>query len=134
MDCQYCKHDNPGGARFCNWCGRRIGDHLDGGRKCVSCGRHMDYDVFFNLCPHCGFAYRMGVSQSDGACADAAYTRMLLYYISLLVPLAGIVVGGAYLRETLASRKLARSCILLSALNLGAVSVAILLLNWTSWF
>ncbi len=39
-----------------------IGRRAHEERSCVSCGQKMDLDVYFTVCPHCGFSYRIQVS------------------------------------------------------------------------
>lgn len=57
-------------------------------KTCVSCGRIMDHAVYFTVCPHCGFNYRIEVSQID---PDEELTiRSLMLY--LLVSFAAVCV------------------------------------------
>src|SRR5512136_2245796 len=124
MECFHCKHDNPSGAKFCNSCGRQIADKSpDDTKRCVSCGKRMNYDVYFNVCQHCGFAYRISISRPDDARADAPWTRTLLYYISLAVPGVGIIAGGIYMSRHGAMKKLGHTCTVLGVVNLAFVSV-----------
>ena len=70
MNCPCCLGENPEGARFCSSCGKGLRPGLeDGGsedpRGCVSCGKIIDQKVYFTMCPHCGFNYRIEVFPTD---------------------------------------------------------------------
>jgi predicted RNA-binding Zn-ribbon protein involved in translation (DUF1610 family) len=69
MNCQHCLGENPEEARFCSACGKELrpGDERSADiRSCVSCGRIMDQKIYFTMCPHCGFNYRIEVFPNDG--------------------------------------------------------------------
>jgi hypothetical protein len=95
MNCPSCLGENTERAGFCDFSGeelqpeppdRRCADP----RTCVSCGRTMDQTVYFTMCPHCGFNYRIEVFPID---SEEKLT------IRSLVPslLAGAVVACAIL-------------------------------------
>jgi hypothetical protein len=71
LNCSCCLGENLEGARFCSSCGKGLKPRPgDGGnadpRGCVSCGKIIDQRVYFTMCPHCGFNYRIEVFPTDG--------------------------------------------------------------------
>jgi len=66
----YCPREDTKGVRFCDSCGKELrrrtreSRHLKP-KTCVSCGRTMDRAVYFTICPHCGFNYRVEISQIE---------------------------------------------------------------------
>jgi len=68
--CRHCLGENPERARFCSSCGKELKPGPGDGRNadprgCVSCGMIMDQTVYFTMCPHCGFNYRIEVFPTD---------------------------------------------------------------------
>lgn len=65
-------------------------------RCCVSCGRSIDWSA--SVCPYCGHDYRAQVHrtscQSDETLSSGM--RAVFYVVSLLIPIAGIVIGAIY--------------------------------------
>ena len=66
----YCPREDTNGVRFCDSCGKELRRRTTESRHqkpktCVSCGRTMDRAVYFTVCPHCGFNYRIETSQID---------------------------------------------------------------------
>lgn len=65
-------------------------------RCCVSCGRSIDWSS--NVCPYCGHDYRAQAyrasSQSEETISSGL--RALFYVVSILFPIAGIVIGAIY--------------------------------------
>lgn len=49
-------------------------------QECVSCGRPMDFTVYFTMCPYCGFNYRIQVSpvRAEERVSLKQFMRMLL--------------------------------------------------------
>ena len=133
MECQHCGHGNPEGARYCNACGMRVeGAGHDGARKCAACGKRMNYDVYFNVCQHCGFTYRISISKPNGTRAPTRLSYLLMYYASLAVPGAGLVIGGTYIPTNREERRLRLDCAVLGAANLVVLGlIAYYLSAWT---
>jgi len=109
--CDKCNADNPEGADVCKACGARIGASS---RHCVSCGRSIDWTA--EVCPYCGHDFRVVASTS----ADKSLSTGLLVVLcimSLLVPLAGIIVGIIYMsRDSPEERRVGKICIILGVL------------------
>ena len=124
MECFHCLHDNPIGAKFCNSCGEQLlPEPHDDVRRCVSCGKRMSYEVYFNVCQHCGFAYRIRISKPNGSKAVTTWKYVLLYYLSFILPGAGLLVGGVYISAPGAERKVGVDCAVLGVLNLIVVGL-----------
>jgi len=135
MECFHCLHDNPDGARYCNSCGERIDPPShDDVKRCVSCGKRMSYEVYFNVCQHCGFAYRIKISKPNGSKAVTTWKYILLYYLSLVMPGAGLVIGGAYISTPGPDRRLGKDCAVLGILNLMTVGIAVYYLGLLNAF
>ena len=71
MNCPDCLGENPEGARFCGSCGKGLKPGQGDGRSadprgCVSCGKIIDQRVYFTMCPHCGFNYRIEIFPTNG--------------------------------------------------------------------
>ena len=132
MKCYHCANENPSGARFCNSCGKQMHHepHNDI-TKCVSCGKRMSYEIYFNVCQHCGFAYRIKISKPNGSRAVTTWTYILLYYVSFLIPGAGLLIGGVYMSNPGVERKLGRDCAVLGVINL--TTVALLAYCFSHW-
>lgn len=62
---------------------------LSDSKKCVSCDRPMDFDVYFTVCPHCGFNYRIQVSPMEHEEGIGLGT-----FLKMLLVAAGAVVLG----------------------------------------
>ena len=133
MECCHCGQGNPDGARYCNSCGMRVDrGSTDGARKCVACGKHMNYDVYFSVCQHCGFAYRISISKPNGTRAPTRLSTILKYYASMAVPGAGLVIGSACVPRNSADRRLRFDCIVLGLSNLSLlVLIAYFLSAWS---
>jgi DNA-directed RNA polymerase subunit RPC12/RpoP len=63
-------------------------------RSCVSCGQKVDLEVYFTVCPHCGFGYRIQVSPEAhgydvalGTIAKAAFIMFIVAVVLLTVTL-----------------------------------------------
>jgi len=70
MSSPSCLMDSPEGVMFCDSCGeelrrRPVGNGRLKPKTCVSCGRAMDRAVYFTICPHCGFNYRIEISRIE---------------------------------------------------------------------
>src|SRR5512137_3045373 len=67
-------------------------------RNCVSCGRTISWDA--NVCPYCGHDYRMammGPVQQAPQMSDGM--KILLYIISFLFSIVGIIIGVYYMTK-----------------------------------
>lgn len=124
MECGHCGHCNPEGARYCNSCGKRVdrGDS-DGARKCAACGRRMNYDVYFNVCQHCGFTYRISISRPNGTKAPTRLGYILMYYASMAIPAAGLIIGGTYVPTSREERRFKLDCAVLGLANLAILGL-----------
>jgi predicted RNA-binding Zn-ribbon protein involved in translation (DUF1610 family) len=93
MSGSYCLGENPEKIGFCDSCGRELqrrpteGRHLER-KTCVSCGRTMDHAVYFTVCPHCGFNYRIEISQIESE--EGLRIRSIM--LPLLVSIAAVCV------------------------------------------
>jgi predicted RNA-binding Zn-ribbon protein involved in translation (DUF1610 family) len=89
------EHSNR--VRFCDSCGkdlqRRPAEtrHLER-KTCVSCGRTMDKAVYFTVCPHCGFNYRIEVSQIDSAQGLTLRNLMPSFLVSAAIACATLLL------------------------------------------
>jgi len=97
--------------------------------ECVSCGKLMDHKVYFTMCPHCGFNYRIEISPVKHSNGLSRREEIMSYVISVLVPLSGFVIGATYITEPdLPSRRAARGCVALGVINLMLASVLVVAL------
>jgi len=132
MRCGACGQQNRDGARFCDACGARFGPtERDSGRttarQCVSCGKDINLGVYFTMCPHCGFNYRIEITPVKPDLASSKRSSAFLYAVSALVPMAGFVVGALLWKEMDSrARRLANECVGLAALNIIATPILIL--------
>lgn len=90
MSGPYCPRENPKGVRFCDSCGKELRRRTAESRRlepktCVSCGRTMDQAVYFTVCPHCGFNYRIEISQIDPEEGLALRSLMPSFLVSAAV-------------------------------------------------
>jgi hypothetical protein len=68
-------------------------------RNCVSCGRSISWDA--NVCPYCGHDYRMQMMaplQQGPLISDGM--KILLYIVSFLFSLVGIIIGVYYMTKS----------------------------------
>ena len=100
--------------------------------ECVSCGKPMDHKVYFTVCPHCGFNYRIEISPVKHSNGLSRREEIMSYMVSILVPLSGFVIGAIYINEPdLPSRRVARGCVALGAMNLILTSMlTVILTRW----
>ena len=88
-----------------------------GMRNCVSCGRSISWDA--NVCPYCGHDYRMvmnpvqqGPMMSDGM-------KILLYIVSFLFTIVGIIVGVYYMtKDEPEYKEVGKICLVLGLVGL----------------
>lgn len=81
-----CTSDHSGGLRKATTKDSRV-------QECVSCGRPMDFTVYFTACPYCGFNYRIQVSsvRSEERVSLKQILRMLLLTMSVVILLFCLV-------------------------------------------
>lgn len=82
----------------------------------MSCGRSVAFDV--NVCPYCGHDYRL---KAKGQAHEpiSSGLRALLYVVSLLVWLAGIIIGIVYMaKDDPEYRRVGKICIILGIVSM----------------
>jgi hypothetical protein len=88
-------------------------------RQCVSCGRQIDWDS--NLCPHCGHDYRIVSTLASSEMYEDQVSlgvRVLLYIVSLLIPIAGVVIGIVYYtKPDRESKHIGKMCLVLAVVS-----------------
>jgi len=95
-------------------------------RFCVSCGRNIAWDA--NVCPYCGHDYRIPYAAQQGAAPIGEGVKIVLYILSLLFWMVGIIVGAVfYTRPDPDSRHVGKICIILGCVSL-AIEIALTLL------
>jgi len=97
LNCRYCLGETPEGARFCNFCGKGLEPAPGDGRSadprsCASCGKIMDQKIYFTMCPHCGFNYRIEVSPTDGKEDLTARSLVPSFLAGILIVCATILM------------------------------------------
>jgi hypothetical protein len=96
-------------------------------RECISCGKPIDLGVYFTMCPHCGFNYRIEITPVKPGIAASRRSETFLYAVSIVVPMAGFVTGALLSKEMDSqSRKLANGCVALGAINIIVTPILIL--------
>jgi uncharacterized protein with PQ loop repeat len=68
-----------------------------GTRNCVSCGRSISWDA--NVCPYCGHDYRMQMMAPQQTAQISDGMKILLYIISFLFSIVGIIIGIYYMTK-----------------------------------
>lgn len=111
--CPKCGVDNLEGTRTCEMCG---GVLVSGMRHCVSCGRSIGWDA--NVCPYCGHDFRMA-SQSVVRKTMSTGIKVLLYLVSFLIPVAGIIIGIIFMtRPDPEEKQVGKICLILGILSI----------------
>jgi len=134
MKCPNCGYENPDGATFCNFCGKAIASApaapapqlssyqpispsspVERPRQCVSCGRSIPWTA--NVCPYCGHDYRVPTYNYPQQETLSSGMRALMYIISFLVPIAGIVLGIIYyVKPDPEMKRVGKNCIIIAIL------------------
>src|SRR3989339_376739 len=108
VTCAKCGVENPDEANTCRMCGNTLGTGM---RHCVSCGRSIDWNV--NVCPYCGHDFRI-VLQDVAKMTMSTGIKVLLYIVSILIPIAGIIIGVVFLlRDDPEEKRVGKICIIL---------------------
>jgi len=81
--------------------------------------------VYFTVCPHCGFNYRIEITPIKPELAETKRRAAILYGISILIPMAGFVVGSILSGDP-RCRRLAGGCVALGAMNIVLTPILIL--------
>lgn len=123
VTCAKCGVENPDEANTCRMCGNTLGTGM---RHCVSCGRSIDWNV--NVCPYCGHDFRI-VMQDAAKKTMSTGTKVLLYIVSILIPIAGIIIGIVFLlRDDPEEKRVGKICIILGiVMTLLTIGFAVLL-------
>lgn len=88
-----------------------------GTRNCVGCGRAMAWDA--NVCPYCGHDYRVQMMPVQAQPQISEGMKILLYILSFLFFIVGIIVGVIYYTKPDAeSKNFGKMCIVLAVLGL----------------
>lgn len=128
MRCPYCGFENPDKSSFCNSCGKEIGapsatTKPAGSRYCVSCGRSFGVDA--NVCPYCGYDYRVQWMRPQVNETISSGMRILFYVLSLLFPIVGFIIGVVYYSKgDPESKHVGKMCAMLGVVGIF-VSVAL---------
>jgi len=128
MRCPSCGSENPEQASFCNSCGGSLKSERSGtrpqSRLCVSCGRSIPFDA--NACPFCGHDFLAKAFPSEPHARISGVQRALFYVLSIIVPLAGIVIGAIYYAKPEPEYKhVGKICLILGIVCIFLVPVAL---------
>jgi predicted amidophosphoribosyltransferase len=132
MRCGSCGQQNREGARFCDACGARLSSETQAERKpaareCISCGKTIDLGVYFTVCPHCGFNYRIEITPVAPELVSKRGRTASLYVLSIAIPMAGFVIGALLSHDKGSqSRRVADGCVALGAINIIVTPILIL--------
>lgn len=124
MRCSYCGFENADRTSFCNSCGKEIGSpttapRLSDPRHCVSCGRSIQSDA--NVCPYCGHDYRAQWMRPQAVEQIGSGMKILFYILSLIVPIAGFIIGIVYYSKgDPESKHVGKICIILAVVGILA--------------
>lgn len=107
-----------------------------GARHCVSCGRSIAWDA--NVCPYCGHDYRFQAyagSEYPQAEPISGGLKAVFYILSLLIWIAGLVIGLIYItKPDPESKHVGKMCLILMAVSLvltyGLTLVLYVLILW----
>lgn len=100
MKCPSCAAELSEDSRFCSSCGFDLrptagNERIPHQRFCVSCGRSIDFEA--NACPYCGHDFRLVVDVIHDPISTNM--RVLYYLLSLIIGIAGIVIGAIYMTK-----------------------------------
>lgn len=85
-------------------------------RNCVSCGRAISWDA--NVCPYCGHDFRAAPSYAPRESISDGM-KILLYILSFLIPIIGIIVGIIYYTKPEQELKdFGKMCIILAVVGI----------------
>jgi len=132
MRCGSCGQQNRQEARFCDACGARLSSKTQAkrepaARECISCGKTIDLGVYFTVCPHCGFNYRIEITPVAPEPVSRRGRTASLYVLSIAIPMAGFVIGTLLSQDKGSqSRRVADGCVALGAINIIVAPILIL--------
>jgi len=132
MRCGSCCRQNREGAKFCDACGARLSSETtakreSAARECISCGKTIDLGVYFTVCPHCGFNYRIEITPVAPGPVSKRGRTVSLYVLSIAIPMAGFIIGALLLHDKGSqSRRVADGCVALGAINMIVTPILIL--------
>lgn len=90
-----------------------------GTRYCMGCGRSIDFGA--NVCPYCGHDFR-AVPQAQGGEKYSPGIRAVLYVSSILVWLAGVIIGIVLItRDDPESKRVGKICLVLGVISVIVV-------------
>jgi hypothetical protein len=88
-----------------------------GGRMCVSCGRSIPRGA--NVCPYCGYDFRIPNVAPYGNEGPSSGLRLVLYILSFLFWIAGIVIWVVYRsRPDPESQHVGKVCLMLGIISI----------------
>lgn len=98
MNCPSCATSLSGDSGFCSTCGFDLhpiagSERIPNQRFCVSCGRSIGFEA--NACPYCGHDFRPVAAVTYDPISTNM--RVLYYLLSIIVGIAGIVIGAIYM-------------------------------------
>lgn len=123
VTCTKCGVENVDGSSNCRMCGNSL---VAGTRHCVSCGRSIDWHT--NVCPYCGHDFRVVLTEQVAKTVSTGL-RIVLYVLSVLFPIVGIIVGIIFLtRDSPDEKHVGKICLILGIVSilLTVVSAAVL--------
>lgn len=132
MRCGSCGRQDRDRARFCDGCGARLNSEernpgVPAARECISCGKAIDLGVYFTVCPHCGFNYRIEITPVMPGMNASRKSAAFIYAASLVMPIAGFAIGAVLSKKMDSrSRMLANGCVALGAINTIVTPILIL--------
>jgi len=97
----------------------RAEDTTAGHRFCVLCGRSIPFDAY--ICPYCGHNFMAPRPTYTNEEHLTDLIKILLYVLSAVVPLAGIIVGIIFLQKTDPEYKRVGKICLIIGLVLGVI-------------
>ncbi len=109
VKCDKCGTENADGSTTCRQCGNPVGWQV---RHCVSCGRSIPWGA--NVCPYCGHDYTTAPLGQLAKERMGTGLKFVLYIVSILVPIAGIIIGAVFLmRDDPDEKRVGKICLII---------------------